>query len=388
MQKKILYKKKITIGDLKVNIYFKSNFVIINNFVIFGYPLDIKKKKNLKLSEIKNISGYFFVIKFTKNNILFYTDATANLRVYYYQNKNNIYISDDLNKIINIYKKKIKINKILFNFFKEKNYTPGNTTFFDEISKFAPCSKYFFKNETLKNKNYFPDYENKPDINIIQKKIDKYFSYIFKKLKSKKVVLLFSGGKDSLLIFYFLIYNKINFECAFYDTYKKSDTSINKEFVKKICKEKNIKLTIVHVSLKKNNKFKKFFSTEMIFDYHLSILHFNFFEKIKKIYEKDTIFITGQSCDSVLSLGPSQYTLSNFIARFINKYPNNIFNYIFCKILNKKFKSHLETNNQNEFYYSFYYSFFYYSLNNFKKNSLLKIKIKDIVDKLKSKKKN
>jgi hypothetical protein len=380
------YKNKIKIKKLIINIELRKPFRIFENGVIFGYPNGFPKKKikNINENQIKNLSGYFFLINFTGNNINFYTDVVGNLRVYYFVNKNNVYVNDNLKKILWIYKKvigKISINYTWFNFYKAKNYTPGHKTFFENIQKFEPCSKYFFFKGKIKNISYFPNHANKPNINFLQKKIFHEISQQLLNINSKNIVLLFSGGKDSLLIFNFLLKNKIKFECTFYETHKKSDASLNKEFVINYCKKKNIKLTIFKVSLKVTKEFKKFFFGEMLFDYHFSLLHFNFFKQAKKIYKKDTVFITGQSCDSLLSLGPSQYTLSNYVARFINLYPLNILNYFFCKVINKKYKSNLTQNSNKNFYSTFYNSFFYYSLNNFKNNNLLKVCIDQVIEK-------
>ena len=60
---------------------------------------------------------YFFIIEINKEHINFYTDIVGNYRVYYYQERNYLYITDDLNSI---FKKKnylhwIKILLIFIN---------------------------------------------------------------------------------------------------------------------------------------------------------------------------------------------------------------------------------------------------------------------------------
>jgi len=197
------------------------------------------------------------------------------------------------------------------------------------------------------------------------------------------VVLFFSGGKDSLFIFYYLLKMKINFECVFYDTQIKSVISDSIKFVKITCKQNKIKLRIIKIPLIIEPDFNKFLFSEMLFDYHYSLLHFSTFKKLKNIYNRNTIFVSGQSCDSILSFGPSAYTVSNFIARYINLYPSNLFSSIFSKILNLKFKNKIFTSkNLKDFCVNFYNSFFYYSIE-CEKNTKLKDYSFNILNKLK-----
>ena len=98
----------------------------------------------------------------------------------------------------------------------------------------------------------------------------------------------------------------------------------------------------------------------MLFEYHLSILHFFGIKQIIKKFMVITFsIISGQSCDSVLSFGPSQYTVSNFIAEFIVHFPKNFLSKILIRIINLKFKKKIyDIKNLENFYKSFYFHFF------------------------------
>ncbi|MEJ5307054.1 MAG: tRNA lysidine(34) synthetase TilS [candidate division WOR-3 bacterium] len=65
-------------------------------------------------------------------------------------------------------------------------------------------------------------------------------------LKDKRVLLSFSGGPDSTLLFYFLLYcqKKFNiyFECFYLNHNEREDVLKEENFVKKICKDNNIRL--------------------------------------------------------------------------------------------------------------------------------------------------
>ena len=118
----------------------------------------------------------------------------------------------------------------------------------------------------------------------------------------------------------------------------------------------------------------------MQFEYHLTHLHFFGVKELIRKYGKKIILLSGQSCDSVLSFGPSQYTFSNFVARYIVHFPNSFLTTIFVMMLKIKFKRKIESISKRENYFKFfYYSFYYYALkfDNNKKynydNSLFKI---------------
>ena len=191
------FNKKIKFKNFLINIKIKQNFFCINNRYYFGYPIGEKKvfaNKDLNY-QCRNLFGYFFIIEIKKDSIDFYTDVIGNYRVYYYYEKDFILITDDLNEI---YKKKkknfFKIDENTFNFFKLKNYTPGNTTFLNGIFKFQPASNYSIKNSNkFIIKNYYLNYKNTPNFRELKDKINRNFINQFKYLKNKKVVLFFSG---------------------------------------------------------------------------------------------------------------------------------------------------------------------------------------------------
>ncbi len=378
----MLFNKKIKFKNYLIEIKLKKKFFSINNRYYFGYPIGEKKlfkSKNLSF-QCRNLSGYFFIIEINKDRINFYTDIVGNYRVYYYQEKNYILVTDDLNSILKKKKKNFfKLDKNGFNFYKLKNYTPGNKTFLNGIFKFQPGSIFSIKNSgDLFSKRYYLNYKNIPNFRILKNEFDENFRNQFQLLKNNKVVLFFSGGRDSLLIFKYLLQMKIDFECVFYDTKTSSVISNSTMFVKNICKKNDIKLRIIKIPLGMKSDFNKFLFSEMLFDYHYSFLHFTVFKKLKKIYNCNTIFLSGQSCDSILSFGPSAYTVSNFIARFINLYPTNLLSKIFCIIINLKFNNNISVSkNLKNFYVNFYNSFYYYSIqcknNRMLKNYSLKI---------------
>ena len=128
------------------------------------------------------------------------------------------------------------------------------------IFKFQPGSKFTVKKSSkLFVKKYYLNYENIPSLISLKDDFDKNFRNQFQLLKKEKVVLFFSGGRDSLLIFKYLLQMKINFECVFYDTSISSVISNSNYFVKNICNQNQIKLRIIKIPLLMQSDFKNFY---------------------------------------------------------------------------------------------------------------------------------
>ena len=379
------FSKNLFFKEKKIELKLSNLVYKKNNLFIFGFPqiANFSKinKYNIK-NEYKNISGYFFILVINKNSVEFYTDIVSNYRVYFMFDKNKLSIFDD-NHLQN-YSKKSILEKDYFNFFKEKNYTPGDKTFFKNIYKFQPSTHYYFdKKLQIKKKILFPNLQNRPNIKKCKTKIKKYFQNSINKIKNEKIVLLFSGGLDSYFLYKTLKENKIKFRCAYFYTHPASyETEKNLQKVKLICKNDKKILDLVKINLKDLQSTQNFIKKKMVFNYHFSLLFYKGIEYLKEKYGKNILIISGQSCDSILSFGPSQNTIPNFFARYLINYPFSLFSKLIPHILNLKFKLKL-TNPKNlkEFYSSFFKSFYYYPLNypsNFKKYSFFRDLFKDI----------
>ena len=244
-----------------------------------------------------------------KDSLEFYTDVVSNYKVYFKIEKNNLFIFDDEN--IKNYIQKDTINKNYLNFFIEKNYTPGNLTFFFEnIKKFQPCTHHQFNRQlNIKKKILFPNIKNNHDENKCKIEIKKYFKNQFEQIKNEKIILLFSGGLDSYFLYKTLKENNIKFKCAYFYTFPASyETEKNLKKVKYICKNDEISLDLIKVDLKYLKSTQNFIKKKMIFNYHFSLIFLKGIEYLKKKYGKNVLIISGQSCDSILSFGPSQTT--------------------------------------------------------------------------------
>tara|TARA_B110000037_G_C17094454_1_gene495384 strand:+ start:402 stop:1880 length:1479 start_codon:yes stop_codon:yes gene_type:complete len=356
------FKKELKVNKYLLKIDLNNLFLKKKNLFFFGTPygIDFSKvdEENIE-SKVKEISGNFFIIVIKKNKITFITDPISNFRAYYKFHKNKLIVFNDLKKLNDF---KLSLDKNIFNFFINKNYTPGNITFFKNIYKFQPCTIYHYTGK-LDKKIYFEKFINSPNRSRLNKLLSNYLDNEINKIKNlnKKMILLFSGGKDSCLLFQNLIKKNVNFTPVYLHTNPESNETLkNLKLATDYCKKYKKKLKIICIDIRNEvpNKFRKNY---LLFDHHISLLHFYGVKLIKKIYGKKIILISGQSCDSILSFGPSQYTVSNFIARILIHLPFSIFSKFLIKLINLKFKKKIFIiKNFKEYYRYFYYSFFYY----------------------------
>ena len=361
------FSKKFFFGKKNIEVTLSNLSYKKKNLFIFGYPklkgISKLNEKNIN-KEYKNISGYFFIMLIKKDSLEFYTDVVSNYKAYFKIENKTLFIFDDEN--IKNHTQKNVIIKNYLNFFIEKNYTPGNLTFFENIKKFQPCTNYQFNRQLeIKKKILFPNIENNPDENKCKIEIKKYFKNQFEQIRNEKIILLFSGGVDSYFLYKTLKENKIKFNCAYFYTYPASyETEKNLHKVKYICKNDEIPLDLIKLNLKFLHSTQNFIKKRMMFNYHFSFIFLKGIEYLKKKYGKNVVIISGQSCDSILSFGPSQSTIPNFFARYLINYPFSILSKIIPHILNLKFKQKLNNpKNLREFYETFFKSFYYYPLN-------------------------
>jgi hypothetical protein len=380
--KQKLYKKKINLKKLKVNLDIKSNFFINKNKIIFfGNPI-YTNFDNLNINnifkEIKNIKGYFLILIKNKNNIFLINDIFGNFRCYYLKKKNEIYISNYLNNFKNNISRKLNLHE--FNFWKQKGYTSGDETFYKELKKIPPNS-IFKINKKLSIKSYFGLIKkinyNYNHENFVKQKLIESLN-ILKKNK-QKIILLFSGGVDSTALAFLMKQLKIKFIPIYFATIPNTyESNKGLELVKRIGKFIKIKPKILKIKLKTKKNIITKILRFMRFDLHTSIVQFEGIKKILGIYGKNIQIISGQSSDSIFCYGASTNSLSHIIIRFMNIFKIPLLFKFIKRKLEKKYKKKLIIpTNDFEYKYYFYNSFFYYPFKIYQSNkdSYIKKKI-------------
>lgn len=157
---------------------------------------------------LDKINGMFaFSIWDKKRDTLFIARDRLGIKpLYYHTNKNGLIFSSTLNSMINLYKKEIDEDSILFYLF--IGYVPSPKTIWKNFYKLEPGNYITIKNNNIKIKKYW-DINVNENNKINSKNIDSHFEKIRKtiihsnKIQSRSdanVGVFLSGGIDSSII--------------------------------------------------------------------------------------------------------------------------------------------------------------------------------------------
>jgi hypothetical protein len=326
----MLYKKISLSNNTEISIQIQAPIFFENSErIVFGFPFNydlISQNSHLK-NLTENLKGYWLMILIKEDGIEIITDILGGVRIYYTKNDTQIIISDDYLYLEKEFKDK-KINFLEIEYWKKHGFTTGQGTFLEGIKKVSPASILKISSGGVTESTYFMDKKRIPDAIKHAECIHEDLKDTFENIKklNKKVVLLFSGGKDSCLILQYLLKGNIDFIPVFFKT-KPLHTTTAEDLnrAKNVAAKLNINLTEIEVELSNISvKEKCEILKEQILDKHYSLLHYSGMKKIKDIYGEDVIVINGQSSDSILSFGPSENSTMSYFRRNIMYFPKSL----------------------------------------------------------------
>ena len=297
-----------------------------NNIFVKGYFFDKEnsfyEKENLikHFWEVKNsndfieklnkINGIYSVIIRKNKEIYIASDKTRMFTLFYYINKKNFIITDNIASILK--KKKLKISKINAEEFKATAHTVGKDTLFENVFQLQSSQYIVFKDNRAVKENFFFDYSIKkindlPFEKLFRKAIIQFentFKRFIKSLKNRQVALPLSGGYDSRLIAVML--KKINYKNVLCFTYgRKNNFEI--ENSQKTAKILNYKWVFIEYNKKiigkyiEDDEFKsyanfagKFCSMPFLQEY-FAVKYLN----DNKIVDDNAVFVPGHSGDFI-----------------------------------------------------------------------------------------
>lgn len=341
-----MYTKKISLTNYTVNIQLSENpFKEDQNSIIFGYPINLNES-SLQVSNEKlgnTLKGYWLKIDIQDDKIVLTNDILGGYRVYYFIQNNNIYISDNYSTILKTVENiEFKKNQVEFNYWLKHRYTTGKATFIEGLKKINPASILEISEDTLTERSYFKNIERSTNPtkhkNTIHEDLLNTFSIL--KESEQKVILLFSGGKDSCLLLQYLLYFNIPFTPVFFKLNPISNYGLEDlKKVRAVAKELGLRLDEVEINLSDLTiEEKQTIIEKQLFDRHFSVLHYKGSEIIKEKYGNNSLVINGQSSDSILSFGPSESSLMSYFRRNIMYKPKTIISKIGLLLLMLKTK--------------------------------------------------
>ena len=321
-----MYKKKIYLNDQSIILYFSElPFFDNSKTIVFGAPLNLKKNNLVAFDSLK---GYWVKLEISKNSLKITNDILGGYRVYYFKNKCEIIISDDFDYILNQFKIKPKKHAVEYKYWQKHGFSTGQSTFYKGLNKISPASILTIEETSIKEDSYFSDIDRKPDARLHQKSIhnDLLDTFSLIKTSDKRIVLLFSGGKDSCLLLQYLLKFKIPFTPVFFrlksmSIYGSQDLIRVRNASKSLglnLEEIEIDLKTLPISLKQE------ILNKQRFDKHFSLLHYMGNNEIKNRFGGNCLIVNGQSADSILSYGPSEDSIMSFFRRHIMYNSNSI----------------------------------------------------------------
>lgn len=303
----------------------------------FGRPI-FKNKTELNFHDIE---GIWIAIKKENFFIEIISDVCGSHRVYYETINNVLFLYDNLD---NTNCKEINENGQTY--FNENGYFFGSDTIYKSVYRLPGLVKTVIKEDKITETDLFFSIQN----NNIDFKSDLilFLKESLKERVNSNVILMFSGGFDSISIAKSLIELDVNFKAVFFD-----DCRRDAEKLKAVKSAKKLNLNFEIIKLEIGDELDYLIDKYQKFDKHYSKLHYYAARMISELYGRDSYVINGQGSDSILSLGPSELSLQSFLKRaaiyspwFLRFFINLLLSLIYRKLLYIR-------NDSNKFYQSF-----------------------------------
>ena len=344
--------------NFKIEKQYKTFHLEINIFDIpyynekdcffFGFPYNLNEILSIELPEIGNsLKGYWSRFIIREDSIEITQDIVGGYRLYYASVDNQTIISNNYQYIIDNLNLEVKIDDLEFEYWKKHRYTTGSRTFIEKLHKIPPASIWTFNDKGIQISSYFKELNRVSNASKHTEKIDIDLSSTFKNILQLKikVILFFSGGKDSTLLLKYLIDYNIDFDLVYFQMLPESvfgTVEKNRAINTATSFNREVKIINIDVENVDNDLINEIVKLQL-FDRHFSMLHYLGLKKLKELYDKQVILVNGQSSDSILSFGPSEETVKSLLRRLMLYYPQNIIAKIGVLLANKTLKIHLRT---------------------------------------------
>lgn len=377
--------KSYRIGNYVVKLSLSNFCFEIQDKAVFGFCYD----KN-------NYTRGFCYLEFENNGrtLVFKNDMFGGYRLYYWEEDQTIYITDHIFSFLHQEDvKKLERNEPETEYWKKHGYTSGDSTLYSKIKKMPPASMLEITEEgcriTLTCE--FADIQRLEKVNTeaFRAEVDTIIQSVLLPLKnnSKRNILCFSGGVDSMFLAQKLIFLHIDFELVFF-----LDSKIKMQKALSMAKKKaillNKQLIIIDITDQNDPEIEKEIGERMWCDRHYSRVHFYGVAGLVKKFGPDITVINGQNSDAILSYGPSEEKFTSFLKRYLLYGHSYILKDIIALIISFCFRKKLKVpGSEKEMFVAFYDNFKYCLLLDRSKseiyNSYLKHKIISVISKIK-----
>ncbi len=321
-----MFHRELTYGTNRLVIQLKAESAHSqSDSHFFGFPLykNLGAVDNDTLADVVNdIKGYFLYVGIDGNRALVVNDIAGGFRTYTCQVGDTTYLCDDYSFILERLREQapLEINEHEYKFWKKHRYTTGGATFVRRCDKLPPASILEVNQSGVKTTTYFKDEGAQPDASRHCRLFIDDLADTLKSLNrhGQPIFLFISGGDDSTLMARMMRELQLDFTPVLVRLAPSFPANERDCFrARRVARYLGLPLKEMEINLASVIGDIAPIAREMIFDRHFSLLHFGAVSQMQQEYGSDVIIVNGQSCDTILSQGPSAHTKGDLAARVL-----------------------------------------------------------------------
>ena len=294
-------------------------------------------------NDLAELEGSWIAIKENEaGQIEIRADASASVRVYTAKKDEVIYCYGDLDDLAQVVG--AGLNEGLKAHFDETGYFFAHRTCYTEVYRVPPlCTITWGEEESPILNDHF--YSLPPESSLFGD-LESRVNHID---KDEKIILMFSGGADSLAIALALKKQNREFTCVFLDDGKRDP-----ERVRASLKAMEFGLDFEAISVKDDGSLESEIQRLQKYDKHYASLHFYGARQIARQFGKNILVLNGQGADTLFGLGPTEASLQSLLKR-LALYSNEmafIFSNVLLALLYRR-QMLLSSKNEDSYFASF-----------------------------------
>jgi Asparagine synthase len=335
------------------------------NTLWFGFPLF---DGHTTLTRDADMGGYFLRVSSTPQSLSLAIDLCGGFRLYYFQAGEEYWYSDDYIYLLSVAldRGEVAVDYFEYEFWLRHRYTTGSRTYFRGLNKVAPGATIWHGDGVRRITPLALPSSNHPDAKRHTSEVESDLRRTLTIIRDsrRQVLLSFSGGADSTLLAILCREEGIQFTPIFLRA-KPEYAENDRDWIraKAVAHELDLQLITIETPLELDHELGERISSRMLFDLHVSLLHFSGMREVASRCGANCIILSGQGADSVLSFGPTQQTRGDFVARLLATYPFSLLSSVGARLVSRKLGKELRPpSNAIEFMRSFFDQECYYSL--------------------------
>ena len=325
-----MFNEEVKIGQYRVTIQLEGDLCRqAEQGWLFGFQtgIDPQEVNSYNLREIlPHMRGYFLYLGYDSDRLVIANDMTGGYRLYTHEFENRIWLSDNLQWILDqmVASGTLTRNENEYKYWKRHRFTTGERTFIKGLNKLAPAGILEVTNTGISRDTYFPDTVCIPNHSTHRDWCRLDLEQTLEGLRAEKgpLVLMFSGGADSTLLAVLMQRLNIPFKAVFFrsqPTYKANHEDWLR--ARKVAESIGIDLLTPEINLDTALNQHRDFVRRTIFDRHTGVVLAEGLRGIARRFGNDAVVINGQGADNVLSFGPSERRPGSFASRLLLYWP-------------------------------------------------------------------